>query len=210
MPLFALANVRFLDILAYPPIQIRAGAVTFLCGRSGSGKSTLLKLLNATLSPSGGEISYLGRPLEGCDPIALRREVLLVGQAVFLFDGSIRENFRQFYAYRDLPAPADGAIIQALALCQAELPLEADCRTLSGGERQRVFLAVCLSLAPRALLLDEPTSALDATTADALMAGLCRHCHGAGISLVAITHDRALAQRHGDMFVDLDGEVAHG
>ena len=207
MSLFSITDVRVQDILHYPHLEIAADGVTFLLGKSGTGKSTLLRLLNATLSPTSGEILYRGQPLDAYDTIALRREILLVAQSVFLFDDTIRGNFAQFYRYRDLLTPEEETMRTYLRLCAADFSLDADCRTLSGGERQRVFLAVCLSFSPRVLLLDEPTSALDNQSSTLLMENLTAYCKEQRISLVVITHDQALAARYADAILSLDGEV---
>ncbi|NCB28381.1 MAG: ATP-binding cassette domain-containing protein [Clostridia bacterium] len=207
MELFSVREVQFRGILHYPQVTIKAGQATFLCGQSGCGKSTLLKLLNASVSPDSGEIRYQGKPLSEFDTIALRREVMLVSQTVFLFDDTIRNNFAQFYAYREQNAPTDDEIAQYLHLCSAEYSLDANCRTLSGGERQRVFLAICLSLRPRVLMLDEPTSALDQATADTLLRTLKAYCMQHDMTLIAVTHDLALAQRYADVILEIGGRT---
>lgn len=207
MSLFSVLNVTVQDFAEYPAIEIAEEGVTFLSGKSGTGKSTLLKLLNATLSPTTGEISYMGKPLKEYDTIKLRREVLLVAQNVFLFDDTIRSNFASFYQYREMPLPEDDRIRFYLKLCGADFSLDANCHELSGGERQRVFIAICLSFKPRVLLLDEPTSALDTQTSTMLMESLKHHCRERGIALLVITHDRTLAGQYGDAVISLDGEV---
>jgi putative ABC transport system ATP-binding protein len=169
--------------------------VTFVCGESGCGKSTLLKLFNGTASADGGEVLYRGKPVEGYDPVELRREVLLCGQAAYLFAGNVRDNFAEYYRYRDLPCPADNVIQSFLETCAARFPLDAPCATMSGGEGQRVFAAICLSFRPSVLLLDEPTSALDDETAVAAMTGISAFCRENGIALVVVSHNRALAER---------------
>ena len=186
-------GLQFLDILRFPPVAIRQGGVTFVCGRSGAGKSTLFKLLNATLNPSAGTITYNGQDIAAMDPITLRREVLLMGQNVYLFDDTISGNFAQFFAFRGEPCVSEDEMLRLLAVCALEQPLAAQCGKLSGGERQRVFLAVHLAMRPRVLLLDEPTSALDKKTATAVLERVIAHCKEQGVTLAAISHDPALA-----------------
>jgi len=205
MALFTLENVNYLDILQYPDLIISAGKTTFLCGESGTGKSTLLRLCNGTLSPTVGEVSYLGKRITDYDPISLRRDVLLVGQSVYLFDQSIADNFKEYYTYRDLPAPDAETMRDYLHICAAPFPLESMCQTLSGGERQRVFLAIHLSLKPNVLLLDEPSSALDEKTAETLMGNIKSHCEAKGISLVVVSHDKGLAAIYADDCIVLAG-----
>lgn len=203
--LFSVRGVSYLDILHYPELDIKKGQTTFIAGESGSGKSTLLKLLNATLSPTTGQVCYLGQDLAGMDTLVLRREVILVAQDAWLFPGSIKENFTQFRAFRgDKPLSAE-EIKALLTTCALEMPLDKDSKTLSGGERQRVFLAICLSFAPKVLLMDEPTSALDEQTAHLLFTRLAAYARENSFSLVVVSHAKTLAQDFADQVITFSG-----
>ena len=193
----AAENLRLRDI-AYPDISITEGAAAFLTGESGSGKSTLLRLFNGTLTPSSGRVLYNGRDIAGTDAVSLRREVLLAGQAVYLFDKTVRENFAEYYSYRDMAPPSDEKIREFLSLCLADFPLESLCASMSGGERQRVFTAICLSFMPKVLMLDEPTSALDTENAFRFMASLKAFCGKNGMTLVTVSHDKELVREFAD------------
>jgi len=204
-PLFSLKNIWFRDIVHYPDIEIPQGGVTFICGESGCGKSTLLKLLNNAASSASGEILYAGKRIEDYEPVALRREVLLCGQTTFLFGSTVRENFIEFYKYRDLSPVSDDEINKYLKICAANFPLDASCATMSGGERHRVFTSICLSLHPKVLLLDEPTGALDDVTSDTVMSNLKTFCHKSNITLIIVSHNTALAQKYSDYVIKLAG-----
>lgn len=193
--LFRLENVNFKNILFYGDLSIEEHAVTFISGPSGGGKSTLLRLLNATVSPDAGLVSYRGEDVDFLDTIALRRQVLLVSQQVYLFKGDIRENFAQYADYLDLAPPPEAEMRLFLDLCMADFPLDADCTTLSGGERQRVYIAIYLSHRPQALLLDEPTSALDDKTAEGLLSNVTDFCTRSGITPVIVSHGSEVARR---------------
>lgn len=200
-------GVRFLNLIDYPAIALTEGEQVFLCGESGCGKSTLLRLFNGTVSPSAGELCYQGKSLEDWEPVQLRREVMLASQTAFLFDGTIAENFRAFYSYREEQALSAEEMQKFLTLCCAPFAPDARCETLSGGEKQRVFLAVCLSFRPRVLMLDEPTSALDSATADHLLQNICGFCREQGMTLLAVSHDAALAKRYADRIITLEKKV---
>lgn len=205
MPLFELRNVRFKDIIHYPDIEIPVGRTTFISGESGSGKSTLLKLLNGTAAADAGEIIYDGRAIEDYDPVALRREVLLCGQSVYLFDGSILDNFTEYRGYRDLPPIMSEEAVAYLKICAAEFHLDASCVTLSGGERQRVFSAICLSFMPKVLLMDEPTSALDDPTANMMLSDIKAFCRENNLTLIVVSHNCALTETYADFIISLAG-----
>jgi putative ABC transport system ATP-binding protein len=211
MPIVLSAEgAAFKNIIHYPNLAIETGQAVFIRGESGCGKSTLLRMFNATLSPDEGIIRYTGTDITGIDAIALRREVLLAGQPVYLFDSSIADNFNEFYAYRGMPAPDAETMRAFLSLCRADFPVETDCKKLSTGERQRVYLAIYTSFKPQVLMLDEPTSALDAQNAAALMESLCEFCKAKGLTLVVVTHDAALAGRYADRVIELKGRVCNG
>ena len=150
--------------IRYPDMTIYENKITFLTGPSGCGKSTLFRIFNGTLDPEEGTLFYRGQDIRGLDSLTHRREVSLVSQSVFLFPGTIRENFRQFYQFRELPEPDPDRIRFFLELCCLTADPDTDCTTFSGGEKQRVYLAIFLSFEPRVVLLDEPTSALDTIT----------------------------------------------
>lgn len=191
--------------LRFPDLAVAGGGATFVTGDSGTGKSTLLKLMNGVLSPTAGAVYYEGRDIAGLPPVPLRREVLLAGQSAYLMDTGVGDNFAAYYAYREEPPPDAAVMKRCLALCRADFPLDAACATMSGGERQRVFLAICLSFAPKVLMLDEPTSALDAENALGVVENIVQHCREQNATLVAVSHDRSLVGRFADAVVVLGG-----
>jgi len=202
--LFSLRDVAFGDVVLPPCVDIAAGQVTFICGKSGRGKSTLLKLLGGMVTADAGTVQYWDKDVEEYDPVLLRREVLLCLQATYLFEGTVADNFEQYYQYRELPAPGELAMRDYLDICAIDFPLDADCGALSGGERHRIYLAICLSLQPKALLLDEPTSALDDATAGEVLSKLTAHCRTNDIDLVIVSHNEAMTDRFADKVIRLD------
>lgn len=200
-------NVIFKSIIKYPEIEIPQGKTTFLQGPSGCGKSTLLKLFNGTLSPDSGEIYYDDKNIEKLDTILLRQEVLLAGQSVYLFQGTILDNFKQYYEYRELKMPSEDEIKYFLSICWADFPLETICDTMSGGERQRVYIAISTSFMPKVLMLDEASSALDYTSAHGLFKNIKEFCTKKGITLLAISHDVSLAKLYADEIIKLERKM---
>ncbi len=170
-------HVRFEDVwFAYEPgepvlrgvsFEAPAGTVVALVGSSGSGKSTLAGLAVSFLTPDEGRVLVDGVDLSRVKLASYRRQLGLVLQDEFLFDGTIRENI--LFAR---PEASEGEVREAARLAHV---LEFTDRfsdgldtvigergvKLSGGQRQRVTIARALLSAPRILLLDEATSSLD-------------------------------------------------
>jgi putative ABC transport system ATP-binding protein len=182
------------------------GGATAIVGPSGSGKSTLLRLLNRLADPDAGSISYRDRPLNGYDPLELRREVSLVPQLPSLLEGTVESNL----AYAAGLAGKELDAERCLGLAGLDTGFaERDVGKLSVGEQQRAMLARALSQQPDVLLLDEPTSALDHAARDAIEATLGRLRRELEISLILVSHDPEQARRLADRAVRLEqGRVA--
>ncbi len=187
-------SLRFKNIISYPDYQIEENKMTFISGDSGTGKSTLLKLLNNTITPQTGTIYYNASNISTLNPNEYRQKVSLLGQTPYLFDETIKENFRRFYEFRDLSPLSDQEIIENLKLCKIELPLDKKTSELSGGEKQRISLAISISFKPDVLLLDEPTSALDEKTSMELMTNI----KSLGITTLIISHSKDLIEMYAD------------
>ncbi len=208
-PVLATDKATYLEVANYPDLAIPSGKTTFITGDSGVGKSTLLKLFNNTVSPTAGRILYQGKNLADCDPILLRREVLLVSQSLFLWDKSIKDNFAEYHGYRDQPPPAEAEISEYLRICQADFPLDSPCRLLSGGEQQRVFNAIFLSFKPRVLMFDEPTAALDEDNARNFFRRAQEYAARQAMTLVAVSHDCSLADSFAGHIIRLEKRHAN-
>lgn len=72
---------------------------------------------------------------------------------------------------------------------------------MSGGERQRIYIALCLSLARKAIMFDEPTSALDDVTADTLLTNIKTYCIQNHLDLIIVSHNSALSEKYADNLV---------
>lgn len=190
--LFQTNNLSYKSNLIYHNIKIESGKINFITGKSGSGKSTLLKLLNNSISADCGDLLYKGKSIYEYDPITLRREVSLVSQDPFLFDESILDNFKKFYALRQTPIPNKEYIKYITDLCSINLSLDKNTSILSGGERQRVYISIFLSFCPKVILLDEPTSALDEKTSFTMMDNIIKFCKEHLIEMVVVSHDKGI------------------
>lgn len=191
--------------ILYPHIRVGRGEIVFITGESGVGKSTLFQICNGMLTPNKGEVFFEGQNIYDLDPLMVRRNILLLGQEVFLFPGTVEENFKTFYEYRDEACPSMEKIQEYLAICNVQSGLDCDCSDLSGGERQRIYIAIFLSFTPKIFLLDEPTASLDAKNAQAVMGNIVRWAKDHTIGLLIISHTEDLLC-HGDRVIHLERE----
>ena len=149
-------------------VAIRPGETVGIAGKSGCGKSTFIKVLMRLVHPSGGSVRLKGVPLEGVSREALAKLIGYVGQAPFVFEGTIEENiaygFTGTYLPEDVRRAAELACIhdEIAAMPEGYATKVAERgANLSGGQRQRIALARVFLKNPPILILDEATSALD-------------------------------------------------
>ena len=150
-------------------LQVRAGEILALLGPSGCGKSTLLRVLAGLLRPTGGDVLYRGKPLDGPNP-----GVAMVFQTFALFPWlTVLDNVELgLKAAGAAPDLCREKAIQMLDLIGLDGFESAFPKELSGGMRQRVGFARALAVEPDILLMDEPFSALDPLTAENLRTDL--------------------------------------
>lgn len=152
--------------------------VVAVVGQSGAGKSTIINLLLRFYKVNGGTIKIDGKPIESYSLTALRDQMALVPQDVFLFGGTIRENI----AYGK-PDASNAEIIDAARKANAHAFIDSFPESyetivgergvkLSGGQRQRIAIARAVLKNPSILLLDEATSSLDSESERAVQEAL--------------------------------------
>jgi ATP-binding cassette subfamily B protein len=163
-------------------ISFRAepGQTVAIVGQTGSGKSTIAKLMNRTYDVDVGQVLIDGVDVRDWNLEALRRQISVIEQDIFLFSRSIAENI----AFGCENASQE-EIEQAAREAQAhefitrfnegyETVIGERGTTLSGGQRQRLALARAFLTEPAILVLDDATSAIDSETEDRIQRAIER------------------------------------
>lgn len=188
-------------------LKIDAGRTLALVGPSGGGKSTLCNLIPRFYNVDEGRITLDGTDIRDITLNSLRRNIGIVSQTVFLFDGTIRENIA--YGAGDV---SDEDVISAAKKANIHdyiVTLKDGYDThvgergvkLSGGQRQRVAIARVFLKNPKLLILDEATSALDNATEMQIQASLEELSKGRTVIVVA---HRLSTVKNADEIVVLD------
>ncbi|HET6230474.1 MAG TPA: ABC transporter ATP-binding protein [Longimicrobiaceae bacterium] len=194
-------DVRFEDVsFEYEPgvpvlkhvvFDAPAGTTTALVGSSGSGKSTLVSLVMAFNRPVEGRITVDGQDLAGVKLHDYRKQLGVVLQDNFLFDGTVADNIRF-----SRPDATRAEIVEVSRIAHADdfirgFPDGYDAIVgergikLSGGQRQRIAIARAILADPRILILDEATSSLDSESEALIQEGLRRLREGRTTFVIA-------------------------
>jgi ATP-binding cassette, subfamily B, bacterial MsbA len=167
------------------------GKVTALVGPSGGGKSTVLNLVLRLYETPAGAIEIDGQDIAQVSLQSLRQQTAYVGQDVFLFHGTIRENI----AFGKPDASDEQIIAAAGAACAHdfimgfplgyETPVGERGAQLSGGQRQRIAIARALIKNAPIILLDEATAALDSESERQVQEAIEHLCQGRTTLVIA-------------------------
>lgn len=182
------------SLLAPTSLTLSGCRRTVIMGPNGAGKSLLMRLAHGLLTPTSGEVRWLGpTPVQA---MVFQRPVLLRRSAL--------DNLTYVLGIHKVPrAQRKARAYQALETFGLTALAHRPARVLSGGEQQRLALARAWLLNPDVLFLDEATSALDPAAIkaveDAVMA-----FHASGTRIVMTTHDLHQAQRLADDVVFLN------
>ena len=212
------ARVEFRDVtFAYRPnepvlnrmsFMAEPGKVTALVGPSGGGKSTVLALLLRLYEVTDGDVVIDGQAISGVSRRSLRQQTAYVGQDVYLFRDTIRENI----AFGKVGASEAEIVSAAKAACAHDFimgfPLGYDTPVgehgtqLSGGQRQRVAIARALVKNAPVILLDEATAALDSESEKQVQEAIEHLCQNR--TTIVIAH-RLHTIMHADAILVVEG-----
>jgi subfamily B ATP-binding cassette protein HlyB/CyaB len=187
------------EVLRQLSLHIKSGMRVGIVGRSGSGKSTLTKILQRLYVPESGRVLIDGVDLVQVEPAWLRRQIGVVLQENYLFNGTISQNIataRPEATVEEIQKVAKIAgadeFIQGLSKGYDTNVGERGA-ALSGGQRQRIAIARALLPDPSVLIFDEATSALDYESERIIMDNL--DIIAQGRTMIMIAHRLSTVRR---------------
>lgn len=192
--------------------SVKKGENIAFVGESGGGKSTIFRILCGFYEKTAGEYRFFGGRIEEWNREALREQIALVSQNVFLFPTTIAENI----AYSK-PGATKEQIVEACKKAQIHdfiqtLPEGYETMVgergaiLSGGQKQRLAIARAILKDAPVLLLDEPTSALDVETESGIQEAI--RTVMAGRTCITIAHRLSTVQNADRIYVLKQGRIA--
>jgi ABC-type multidrug transport system fused ATPase/permease subunit len=188
-------NFNYLDddtrVLKGINLHVKPGETIALVGKTGAGKSTLIKLLSRFHDPTRGKVLIDGIDIRTVTQSSLRRQMGIVLQDPFLFNGSVADNIR--FGCLDCP---ESEVINAARDVGAhefvnrlrdgyDTSVEEGGAILSVGQRQLISFARALLASPRILILDEATSSVDTQTEIVIQRALARLLQGRTAFVIA-------------------------
>lgn len=189
------------NVITNLSLAVLKGDFLALTGPNGAGKTTLMRILTGINTPYSGSIQLEGEELSGIAPKERAKIIAEVAQNI-----SITYPVTALELVLTGRAPHMGGLFESakdieIALGCMNLTGSAEfadtpVTKLSGGQRQRVMIARALSQESRLLLLDEPTSSLDARYQGEVMELLKKLNQDNGLTIMMVTHDRALIEKY--------------
>lgn len=195
------------EVLREINIKAKPGQIIALVGRSGAGKTSIVNLIPRFYDPLRGRVLIDGVDVRNVSQQSLRRQVAMVLQDTFLFNGTIRDNIR----YGRLDA-TDEEIVEAAKDANAHefievMPNGYDTEIgergikLSGGQKQRMAIARAILADPRILILDEATSSVDSESEYLIHRAMDRMMEGRTTFVIA---HRLSTIKHADQIITLE------
>lgn len=192
--------------------MVKPGQTVAIVGQTGAGKTSLVKLINRTYDTSQGQVLVDSVDIRDWNLAALRSQISMIEQDIFLFSRSVSENIafgKPESTQSEIEAAAESA--QADDFIHSfdkgyETVVGERGVTLSGGQRQRLALARAFLTDPHILILDDSTSAIDSATEDRIQRAIANAARGR--TTFIITH-RLSQIRWSDLIIVLrKGRIA--
>lgn len=195
-------------------LEIKQGEFVYIIGPTGSGKSTLIKILDGEEVPTKGKAEVVGinvGKLKHSKVPLYRRNIGVVFQDFRLLEAkTVFENIS--YALEVISMRKDTIrhrVRQVMNLVGLDDKGSSFPHELSGGQQQRVAIARAIANKPKVLIADEPTGNLDPVKSDEIMTLLEKINREEGTTILMVTHDITLVNKHRKRTIVLEnGHVA--
>ena len=208
-------KTRDIEVLALQglDLSVNRGELMAIIGNSGCGKSTFLNMLGALDHPNAGKLYVDGKNLfKMTEKELVEYKRSTVG---FVWQNNARNLLPWLPARQNVQTPMlfgtmkqrKERALELLDLVGLANKANAKVMQLSGGEQQRIAIAIALANNPKILLADEPTGSVDSKTASYIF-DVFRRLNQQGLTIIIVTHDRALSQRVNRVVAMRDGKMA--
>lgn len=209
-------KTKDLEVLALQglDLSIAAGELMAIIGTSGSGKSTFLNMIGGLDRPSAGSLTVDGKnlfKLNEQELVDYKRNT--VG---FVWQNNARNLIPYLNAVQNVSLPMlfgtqkqrQQRALELLEIVGMSHKKDKKLGQLSGGEQQRIAIAIALANNPKILLADEPTGSVDVKTASYILDVFRELNKTLGLTVVIVTHDRALAKKVNRVVSIRDGKTS--
>jgi len=209
-------KTKDLEVLALQglDLSIAAGELMAIIGTSGSGKSTFLNMIGGLDRPSAGSLTVDGKnlfKLNEQELVEYKRNT--VG---FVWQNNARNLIPYLNAVQNVSLPMlfgtqkqrQQRALELLEIVGMSHKKDKKLGQLSGGEQQRIAIAIALANNPKILLADEPTGSVDVKTASYILDVFRELNKTLGLTVVIVTHDRALAKKVNRVVSIRDGKTS--
>lgn len=209
-------KTKDLEVLALQglDLSIAKGELMAIIGSSGSGKSTFLNMIGGLDRPSAGSLTVDGKNLFKMNEqelVEYKRNT--VG---FVWQNNARNLVPYLNAVQNVMLPMlfgtekqkKARALELLELVGMSHKRDKKLGQLSGGEQQRIAIAIALANRPKILLADEPTGSVDVKTASYILDVFRKLNQTLGLTIVIVTHDRALAKKVNRVVAIRDGKTS--
>ena len=195
-------------------MNIQKGELMAIIGNSGSGKSTFLNMVGGLDRPSAGKLTVDGKnlfKLNEAELVDYKRKT--VG---FVWQNNARNLLPYLNAVQNVSLPMifdsekqrRERALELLEIVGMSHKKDRRLNQLSGGEQQRIAIAIALANNPKILLADEPTGSVDAKTGNYIMDVFRTLNRELGLTVVIVTHDRAVSKKVNRVVVIRDGKTS--
>lgn len=200
-------------------MAVRENELVSVVGPNGAGKTTLVNLLTGLLSPSSGEVQFMGANIAGVGPVALADQGLArTFQLIQIFPkltvadtiatAVISRQKKRWRLFSRLSGDRqiDARVHEVAEIFGLSQRLNTIAASLSQGEKKLLDVASAFALDPQVILFDEPTSGVSTADKHSIMKTLVAAAKRAGVKgIVLVEHDMDLVFAYSTRIIALAG-----